>query len=529
MSLFSFLTFSSLIRSPPLSSRKSQLRNRAGPIIGPRYVGSRISRSQLFWGNNDDGSLIAANGAGQEETSSSEGSSYREDSDGLDGRNRLSEVDDLVHIKDGGSLRSSTSRADVKTEKARSTKEHHTSLLNGGGSSFIESDGWSEVKTEDGLNSVSKDNCSSSDDDQVSTEVDDEVDEDDEESRSETTENSHDATRRDELRKMMSEEQSTVVKSIAEATKADAAKGRAVKQQRKVFDSFLNIRIQLQKALVAINSLSAIPSVSTERDSPGTEAFAAAEEVAMRLWMQLNDFRQHRQNPSGSSTQSSTGKRKRLSSSHRSLSEMMTEMQEMERLAKTQRLSTLEKWSERLRAVNGQGLSKLTNKAREPTMTDVLNDHLANMEHLVKRTKIPRSCAPVQAKMGIEQSTDIYDDADFYQLQLKELVNQRMLDSTVLALTPHQGQTPWSVMREAKTKRHVDTRASKGRKMRYTVQEKLQNFMVPEDRGTWGKRQTDELFGSLLGAQMMLDEGEFDDMDADGPRDIEEGLKLFRS
>ena len=84
-------------------------------------------------------------------------------------------------------------------------------------------------------------------------------------------------------------------------------------------------------------------------------------------------------------------------------------------------------------------------------------------------------------------------------------------------------------MREAKTKRHVDTRASKDRKMRYTVQEKLQNFMVPEDRGMWGKRQTDELFGSLLGAQMRLDEAEVDDMDVYGPRDIDEGLKFFRS
>ena len=51
------------------------------------------------------------------------------------------------------------------------------------------------------------------------------------------------------------------------------------------------MRIQLQKALVAINSLSATQSVSTEQDSPDTEAFTAAEAVAMRLWMRLSDFR----------------------------------------------------------------------------------------------------------------------------------------------------------------------------------------------------------------------------------------------
>ena len=508
------------------------MRNRAGPIVGPRYVGSRISRSQLLQGGDDDGSLIATNGAGQKDTSSSEGSSDEEEGEHLQSWNGLSEVDDedeSVPIQGGGSLRSSIPRASTKIKNLGTPTKRRVSLSSGGRGSSNESDDWSEPEAEDRLNSLSKVSDWSSDDKNVSIEVEDGLDEDEEESGSERTENDHDTTRRDELRKMMSEEQSTVVKSIAEATKADAAKGRAVKQQRKVFDSFLNVRIQLQKALVAINSLSVTRSFSTERDSPDTEAFAAAEAVAMRLWMQLNDFRHHLQNPSGS-IQTSTGKRKRLSGSNQSMSEMMAEMREGERLASTQRWSTLEKWSGRLRGVNGQGLSKLTDKAREPTITDVLNDHLSNMDHLVERTKIPRSCAPVQAKMGIDQSTDIYDDADFYQLQLKELVNQRMLDSTALALTPNIGQTPWSVMREAKTKRHVDTRASKGRKMRYTVQEKLQNFMVPEDRGTWGKRQTDELFGSLLGAQMRLDEGDdVDDMDVDGRRQIEDGLKLFRT
>jgi protein AATF/BFR2 len=87
--------------------------------------------------------------------------------------------------------------------------------------------------------------------------------------------------------------------------------------------------------------------------------------------------------------------------------------------------------------------------------------------------------------------------------------------------------------REAKTKRNVDTKASKGRKLKYAVHEKLQNFMAPEERGKWGERQTDELFGSLFGQRLGLaenldedaEEMAEDDKDA---ADEEAGLMMFR-
>ena len=87
-------------------------------------------------------------------------------------------------------------------------------------------------------------------------------------------------------------------------------------------------------------------------------------------------------------------------------------------------------------------------------------------------------------------------------------------------------------------KRHrpnVDTKASKGRKMRYTVHEKLRDFMVRDDRSTWGEKQVTELFGGLLGVRtagggVLMEEGEDDDDDEDDEeKREEEGLMLFRS
>jgi hypothetical protein len=91
--------------------------------------------------------------------------------------------------------------------------------------------------------------------------------------------------------------------------------------------------------------------------------------------------------------------------------------------------------------------------------------------------------------------------------------------------------------RELKVKKQVDTKATKGRKMRYTVHEKLENFMVADDRGSWGERQRAELFGSLLGRKVKmgkdedLDERLDDDDDGGGGKDSEaieaDRLKLF--
>lgn len=82
--------------------------------------------------------------------------------------------------------------------------------------------------------------------------------------------------------------------------------------------------------------------------------------------------------------------------------------------------------------------------------------------------------------------------------------------------------------RDAKTKKNVDVKASKGRKLKYTVHEELQNYMAPEDRGRWTGRQVDEFFGSLLGRRVEIGEEGGED-GGEGEEGEEEALMLFRS
>ncbi len=332
----------------------------------------------------------------------------------------------------------------------------------------------------------------------------------------EADEAQEESKRRAELRKMMNEQQKAVVANVSQSAAADVEKGKAVKQQRSTFDTLLNTRIRLQKGLVATNSLTTVED---------RKVVKGAEEAALRLWNVLNDLRQ---DISTATVTKAGDKRKRDFDITTPSSELWASMATHESAAIPQRHATLEKWSSKVRGATTLPLSKrLNNTAVQQTITDVLIEQLSNPERLIQRTNVPRSCAPVQASKGVHESPEIFDDADFYQLLLKELVDQRMVDSTTSNTALQNGVAQWQAAREARTKKNVDTKASKARKLRYTVHEKLQNFMAPEDRGSWGTRQIDELFGSLLGRRMGL--GEDMAMEDSENEDLgEAGLMLFR-
>lgn len=331
---------------------------------------------------------------------------------------------------------------------------------------------------------------------------------------------------RAELRKIMGEEQKTVAATISEAAKADAEKGRAVKTQRKTFDALLNSRIRLQKALISTNSMSSPQVQAPDDDASLTDPVRAAEEAACNLWNSLNDLRETLH------TARTGEKRKRIDiSTSTPVQEAWSDMQAYESATVPYRQSVLEKWSTKARGVSAMpSKGRLTNTAQQ-TIVDVLSSQLADPTRLVQKTRTARSCAPLQAG---KESAEIFDDADFYGLLLKELLERRSEESQTGALAGMSfSNVPitshWQAAREAKTKRaNVDVRASKGRKLRYTVHEKLQNFMAPEDRNGWQDRQADELFSSLFGQRAALaEEDEEEERDSEDEDLGAQGLMLF--
>lgn len=354
---------------------------------------------------------------------------------------------------------------------------------------------------------------------------DDDEDDDASEDREENKESLSDE--RAELRRLMATDQKSVAATISQAAKADAAKGFAVKQQRVAFDALLNARIKLQKGFTAIINSS---EISWETAEENTDAVKSAESAALALWSTLEELRL---TLADVQTKEGDKKRKRPGPvSHATATESLWQrMQVLESDSQTHRRAVLEKWNHKVRGTNASlpnAKGKLIANA-DNSITAVLEAHVAT-ELGERSTKKQRTAEPSDA---------VYDDTSFYQTLLRDLVEQRMsssdavtngLDSLHLQIPTH----PTSGMRKDKVRKDVDTKASKGRKMRYNVHEKLQNFMAPEDRGTWTDRARDEFFASLLGktASGLLGEDEDEQMNgaASDEEDLEEGgLKLFRS
>lgn len=389
-----------------------------------------------------------------------------------------------------------------------------------GSDSDSDDDGAHLDETDEGMGDSSDD-----DDDSAAEENSESESASDDESEDESMDGMEGDDGQSELRKRFAQAQKATIPTISQAAKEEAQKGVAARQQRRTYDSLLNLRIRLQKGLVAINSLS---EAADSDASDVKEVYEGAEEAAIKLWTTIDGFR------SSLLPDQKTGqKRKRDTFDVDTPSEALwRHMESCEDAAATKRREVLQKWENKVKHTVATISKERQLGAAAQSLVAALDGQLVSAAaRLVKRTQVPRSCAPVQAARKVTEDPSIYDDADFYQLLLKELVAQRSSDAGAGA-DGASGDVPtvrWTAVSEAKTRKLVDRRASKGRKLRFTVHEKLQNFMAPEDRRGWEDNAIDRLFGTLFGQQFGLREDAEDDEEVDDMIAEEEGLKLFRN
>jgi protein AATF/BFR2 len=190
--------------------------------------------------------------------------------------------------------------------------------------------------------------------------------------------------------------------------------------------------------------------------------------------------------------------------------------------------ATLDKWWQKVAGVQQQQTNKF--KTMNQTLTAQITAALRDKDRLRKRTKLLRNN---DVPLGVQPREDnhvdhIFDDNDFYSQILRELIDTKaatvdtskpmvrdvdgvgVMDHVALALTSQQLMLR-SLQR--KNKKKVDTRASKGRKIRYQVMDKIRNFMAPipgpinvvshglaiDDVNVWHDESRRELFAGLFG------------------------------
>jgi len=172
----------------------------------------------------------------------------------------------------------------------------------------------------------------------------------------------------------------------------------------------------------------------------------------------------------------------------------------------------IDRWNQRTQLIAGMKNKQL--KALNQSILNQVNKILSEKVRLIKRTQLKRTPYTVIGKkkkeqpiadQSIKQPTaaqeeydeSIFDDTDFYQQLLRELIENGLASidpSDNLALSKHYLATK---KLRIKMHKNVDRRSSKGRKIKYEVQQKLVNFMVPLPVTT--SNISEELFANLFG------------------------------
>lgn len=297
-------------------------------------------------------------------------------------------------------------------------------------------------------------------------------------------------------------DQDDLSSSLKRSREQDRKKGAAVAQQLSIWNSLLNARIRLHKSVTAANRL---PPPSEEGSVGDQSSLTTMLQEAVLLSEDLFDLQQTML--AHDSISLPPRKRRRLSSDdsfqeyEAYICDATKAWSDVEHAYHQHTLQVLSKWSSKIQAVapsvllpsNRNAFSK--NSDNSKTVVQLIDENLADTNKMLARTRIWRGKAErlgrvLENEGEQEHDSEIFDDTDLYQQLLRDVIDAEK-----------NGADDWLVVqKQKKSKKKVDTKASKGRKIRYEVHEKLQNFMVPVTiNGGWHEQQIDELFGSLLG------------------------------
>ena len=322
-----------------------------------------------------------------------------------------------------------------------------------------------------------------------------------------------------------------LLSDLYERRKLDAQKGRHVQKQIKMWEQALRMRISLQKVITNTarlpgpghlkKLLADAPSVHEELDRVAADLEDLAAkllDVRMQLWSA--NF--------GSLTKELDSRVNREASSSKALNDL-------ESFIEPHRRMLLRRWSNKIAAApdpRGAGASaRLQLRAMNQGVVEQIDQALAGdgLQRLVERTRVWRS--PDVSRMGADAAeetetrptdVEVFDDSDFYSQLLRDLIdNANLVDART---SVHAS----SALQSRKRKRNVDPRASKGRKIRYEVMDKVQNFMPPIPRTTWDDAQIDRLFTRLASATPKAPHTI--DSEAKTPTDtvpVDDGFRLF--
>ncbi|CAI1842529.1 hypothetical protein SEUBUCD646_0B04070 [Saccharomyces eubayanus] len=378
------------------------------------------------------------------------------------------------------------------------------------------------------------------------------------------------AQKRSALSKLVQQETKQAINKLSQSVQRDATKGYSILQQTKLFDNIIDLRIKLQKAVITANKLPLTSESWKEAKMDGSKEtkhlLKENEKLFNNLFNQLVNFRIKFQ-LGDHITQSDESKKHKLSKK-RSVKELYKETDSLDSELKEYRNAVLNKWSTKVSSASGNSaLSSSKFKAINQPADVQVENQLSDMSRLIKRTKLNRrnitpmyfqkdwtnGKLPELASQNVEDGDDIdnnsddgldipknydprrkdnnsidtsenpyvFDDEDFYRVLLNDLIDKKISnahnsDSAAITITTANSRS------NNKLKKNIDTKASKGRKLNYSVQDPIANYEAPISSGyKWSDDQIDEFFAGLMGQRVNFNEDEEEDQHAGEDNDAE--------
>ncbi|XP_012535391.1 protein AATF [Monomorium pharaonis] len=340
----------------------------------------------------------------------------------------------------------------------------------------------------------------------------------------------------------------STIKTISETNvRTEIEKGISIRNQLKLWENFLEMRIKLQKCVAVSNKM---PQYEMHKEFRSDVDFMKkVNETKMKLalvienMLQLKDFllKQYPETknlrfdakkrktkernintndsmdeeiPSDTENEFENEKQSSVDEDTKAIEESIPQKRlrynDYEKIIRNDHDSykeyrdfVIKKWNDKTRIVMGS-----LNKDSGQTTLKQIEFAMSDINKLRKRTQLKRSEYNIVGKALSNESNDgkriqeydpeIYDDDDFYHQLLRDLIEYKSSDVTDSIQLSKQ----WIQLQNLrkKIKRKIDTRATKGRKVRYNVHNKLVNFMAPITvYNTWTDNAKNELYNSLFG------------------------------
>uniref|UniRef100_A0A7S1KUN4 Protein BFR2 n=1 Tax=Percolomonas cosmopolitus TaxID=63605 RepID=A0A7S1KUN4_9EUKA len=305
--------------------------------------------------------------------------------------------------------------------------------------------------------------------------------------------------------------------SLAEKRRAEIRKAQHAHRQKILWDNILRLRISLQKPLDIVNRLPVPVSAETKSDERLGQQLRSTMHQLLSLQNSLLDAYTTRTVARKQSYRGAAENIEEFDESHLDILHSIGSNEEMEENLdsiwnlvkhsyqrwKILREKSINSWHRKTQQVAGGGTSTTsTLKSINADATQQVNRQLRQMKKLIRETQVPRFSGPVLGKRkritdkenNRQLDTEIFDDRDFYQSLLSNLIQESSAQSS--RVQDKNGQPPHKKQKHSRPK-------TKDKTLKYVTVTELVGFMAPEPRTI--PQATRALFNGLFGKKRCED------------------------